>query len=283
MSCRAAGTRGRPLMMFLHGFPEAAFVWDPFLRRFAAADHGGFRCVAPNLRGVERSSAPPDVAAYRVHELADDILALADTEADDATIDTLVSHDWGGAVGWAIAARHPGRVRRLVIVNSPHPGTFARELRNSPEQRRASAYMNWLAAPGSEAALAENDYARLFGMLAIERGAPPPVWLTDAVRQQYRAVWARGLTGAVNLYRATTLRPDVDCGGPELPPERFRVEVPTSVIWGMDDVALLPGLLAGLDEYVPQLTVRRVPDASHWIVHERPDLVAAEIERFRAR
>ena len=77
LSCRAAGAPGRPLMVFLHGFPEAAFIWDALLEHFAAPEHGGFRCIAPNLRGFERSSAPTEVAAYRAHLLVQDIAELA--------------------------------------------------------------------------------------------------------------------------------------------------------------------------------------------------------------
>ena len=69
LSCRGAGARGRPLMLFLHGFPEAAFVWDALMTHFAQPEHGGFRCVAPNLRGFERSSQPVEVEAYRAKHL----------------------------------------------------------------------------------------------------------------------------------------------------------------------------------------------------------------------
>jgi pimeloyl-ACP methyl ester carboxylesterase len=76
LSCRAAGARGRPVLLFLHGFPEAAFVWDALLEHFARPEHGGYRCVAPNLRGYEQSSAPAEPAAYRARHLVQDIVAL---------------------------------------------------------------------------------------------------------------------------------------------------------------------------------------------------------------
>jgi pimeloyl-ACP methyl ester carboxylesterase len=75
LSCRASGTRGRPVLVFLHGFPEAAFVWDTLLDHFARPENGGYRCVAPNLRGFEKSSAPLEVAAYRPKHLVQDIAA----------------------------------------------------------------------------------------------------------------------------------------------------------------------------------------------------------------
>ena len=128
LSCRGAGARGRPLMLFLHGFPEAAFIWDALMAHFAQPEHGGFRCVAPNLRGFEQSSAPAEVAAYKPALMVQDVLALAAAEGVDGRIHTLVAHDWGGAFAWAAANAHPARIDHLVILNSPHPATFAREL-----------------------------------------------------------------------------------------------------------------------------------------------------------
>ncbi|MBK0394683.1 alpha/beta fold hydrolase [Ramlibacter algicola] len=290
LSCRGAGERGRPLLVFLHGFPEAAFIWDELLEHFARPEHGGYRCVAPNLRGFERSSAPADVAAYRPKFLVQDITALI--EAEGGQLACLVAHDWGGAVAWNLAVQAPQLVPRLVIVNSPHPGTFLRDLQSDPQQQEASAYMNFLVRPDAERILAENDYQRLFGFFG-EWGASS--WLTPTVKQQYREVWngpaggppGAGLVGGCNYYRASPLRPargeDPGASAITLPREMLTVTVPTLVVWGMQDVALRPSLLDGLDEYVHDLAIERVPDASHWIVHERPQLVAGRIGAFLAR
>lgn len=288
LSCRAAGERGRPLMVFLHGFPEAAFIWDELLDHFAKPEHGGYRCIAPNLRGFEKSSSPTQVEAYRPALLIQDMVELARSERDDGKIDTLVAHDWGGAFGWGHAAAFPGDVRRLVIINSPHPGTFVRELKTNPAQQTASAYMNWLARPGSEAALAADDYARLFAMFTMMKAGPDGFgWLTDEVKNRYREVWGMGLTGACNLYRVTPMKPPLPGRSvddiPTLPRERLTVTSPTLVLWALDDAALLPGLLEGLEDYVPKLEVRKVPNATHWIIHEQPQFVAQEIEAFQQR
>ena len=284
LSCRATGEAGRPLMLFLHGFPEAAFIWDPLLEYFAQPEHGGYRCLAPNLRGFEQSSSPAEVEAYRAHLLIKDILELATSESADGRIDTLVAHDWGGAFGWGLANAHPARLDRLVIINSPHPGTFLRELRDNPAQQAASAYMSFLARPDAEQLLAEDDYRRLWPFFAAPPGRE---WLTEAVKDQYRQVWNAGLTGACNLYRVTPLKPPAPGEAPrefpQLPRERFAVEAPTLVLWAMDDVALLPGLLDGLEDYVPRITIRKIAGATHWVVHEQPDLVAHEIERFASQ
>jgi len=155
LSCRACGPKDAPRLVFLHGFPEAAFVWDELMLHFADR----YRCVAPNLRGYERSSAPAEVDAYRPKHLMADIDALIDHLG--GPVEALVAHDWGGAVAWNFAARHPQRLRRLVIVNAPHPATFLRELQYNPAQQVASAYMNFLRRSDAQALLVANDFRRL--------------------------------------------------------------------------------------------------------------------------
>jgi pimeloyl-ACP methyl ester carboxylesterase len=282
LSCRASGRAGAPVLMFLHGFPEAAFVWDELLMHFADR----YRCVAPNLRGYERSSAPADVEGYRAKHIQADIVALI--EHFGGTLDALVAHDWGGAIAWNLAVREPRRLTRLVIVNSPHPATFLRGLQHDPRQQAASAYMNFLRRPDAERLLAQNDYARLWPFLEGRAGSARPAarWLTDALRDRYRAVWNAGLTGALNYYRASPLYPptpqDQAVMQLQFPPELVTVRIPTHVVWAEDDTALLPGLLDGLEAFVPRLTLARIPQASHWIVHEQPARVAREIERALA-
>jgi pimeloyl-ACP methyl ester carboxylesterase len=282
LSCRAAGERGRPVLMFLHGFPEAAFVWDALLEHFSQARHGGYRCIAPNLRGFEQSSAPTDVSAYRPKLLVQDIAALIaiETEGQAGQLACLVAHDWGGAVAWNLANQMPQLVRQLAIINSPHPGTFLRELKSSPHQQAASAYMNFLIRPDAEERLAENDFRRLWAFLDMGDAT----WLTEAVKDQYRAVWRAGLTGGCNYYRASPLRParpeDPAAAAVELPRTMLTIDLPTLVIWALDDVALPPPLIEGLRDYVPDLQLQTVADASHWIVHEQPQLVTRLLEDF---
>jgi pimeloyl-ACP methyl ester carboxylesterase len=287
LSCGAAGERGRPVLMFLHGFPEAAFVWDFLLEYFSRSENGGYRCVAPNLRGFEQSSAPTEVSAYRPKHLVQDIAALIAIEAQSqgGQLAALVAHDWGGAVAWNLANQLPQLARQLVIINSPHPGTFLRELKNNPAQQAASAYMNFLIRPDAEKLLAQDDYRRLWEFLTkTKNGTHAPEWLTEEVKAQYRNVWDQGLTGGCNLYRASPLRParpqDPAAAAVDLPHAMLSVSLPTLVIWALDDIALPPLLIDGLDRYVEHLTLQTVADASHWIVHEKPQLVAQLIMTF---
>jgi pimeloyl-ACP methyl ester carboxylesterase len=272
LSCRAAGPRDAPCLMFLHGFPEAAFVWDEVMRALSRSH----RCIAPNLRGYERSSAPPDIEAYRAKHVMADLAALVG-KMGTGPLAAMVAHDWGGAVAWNLAVQQPQLMQRLVIVNSPHPGTFLRELQHNPAQQQASAYMNFFCRDDAAALLAQNDYARLWQVFAA------PDWLSDELKNSYRAVWRSSLQSGLNYYRASPLRPptadDASLMTLQFPAEFVTVRVPTRVVWGMQDHALLPGLLDGLEEFVPDLHVTRVPGASHWIVHERPQLIVQEIER----
>ena len=266
LHCHTAGERGRPVLLFLHGFPEGAFIWDGLLDHFAQPAHGGYRCVAPYLRGFGASSSPTDVAAYRPKFLVQDLAALIAAECGEgAPLECLVAHDWGGALAWNLANQHPQLLRRLAIVNSPHPGAFVRELQPTAAQQAASQYMHFLCRPDAEALLAENDFRRLFAFFNAPDGTPPP-WLTEAVRQQYRSLWQQGLTGACNYYRASPLRP-TGLG-------------PTLVLWGMDDPALLPGLLDGLPGWVPKLQLQQVAGASHWLVHEQPERLVRALGDF---
>jgi len=284
LSCRASGPAGAPVLLFLHGFPEAAFVWDELLEHFGSR----YRCIAPNLRGFEQSSSPNEPEAYRVKHLVADLEALiAHVSPGGAPLEALVAHDWGGAVAWTFAAQRPQLIKRLVIVNSPHPATFLRELRNNPLQQAASAYMNFLCRPDAEALLAADDFRRMWPMFTNMGAADPArkggAWLTPQVRDQYRAVWNAGLTGGCNYYRASPLRPPTSPDDAimklEFAPEFVTVNVPTLVIWAEEDSALPPSLVDGLEAYIPRMRLVRVPGATHWIVHEQPELVAAEIER----
>ena len=278
LHCRTSGPSGAPVLLFLHGFPEGAFVWDALLEHFSRPENGGYRCVAPWLRGFGPSSAPADAKDYRPKHLVQDILALIAIESPGAPLACLVAHDWGGAVAWNTANQFPQQMQRLAIINSPHPGTFLRELQTNPAQQAASAYMNFLIRPDAESLLAANDFQRMWRFLNRPDGTPP-AWLDEATRAQYHATWSAGLTGGCNYYRASPLRParpgDPAADAVLLPRSMLTVDVPTWVLWGLDDIALLPSLLDGLDSYIPRLTLETVADADHWVIHTHPARVIA--------
>jgi pimeloyl-ACP methyl ester carboxylesterase len=271
----AVAGAGEPIV-FLHGFPEYWGMWRRQLGHFGATH----LCIAPDQRGYNLSTKPPAVRDYRAKALVEDVLLLAD--AFGAARFTLVAHDWGGAIAWNVAAWHPDRVRKLVILNAPHPITFLRELQASPAQRAASAYMTLFRTEKAERVLAEDGYRRLKAMTLNEWGANGGP--ADAAEvEAYVTAWAQpgALTGMLNWYRASPLHPpEPDAPLPTLDPAQFHVRVPTLVIWGERDRALLPPMLDGLDRYVDDLAVERIADASHWVTHERPDRVNALIAAF---
>ena len=272
LHCAVAGESGRPLMLFLHGFPEFWAAWRTPMAHFAAR---GWLCVAPDLRGYNLSDKPEGVEPYKAKHLVNDVLAIAAHYSKDKFV--LVAHDWGGAVAWAVAIGHPQRLERLVMINSPHPYLFWRELSNNPAQQKASEYMNVFRLPKAERVLSENGYARLLGAFTH---------LGEAWRAELVAAWSQpgALTGGLNYYRASPLFPPTadDPGAKKLQfkPEDFMVRVPTLVLWGERDTALLTGCIEGLGQCVPDLKVVRAADASHWIVHEKPEFVCGEIEGF---
>jgi len=280
LHCAVAGESSRPLMLFLHGFPEFWAAWRGPMAHFAAR---GWLAVAPDLRGYNLSDKPEGVEPYKAKHLINDVLALGAhySRGGPAGRFVLVAHDWGGAVAWAVAigeAQRPvPRLSRLVTINSPHPYLFWRELSNNPAQQKASEYMNLFRLAKAERVLSENGYARLLAGF---------MHLSEAWRAELVEAWSRpgALTGGLNYYRASPLYPPTagDPGPKKLQfrPDDFMVRVPTLVLWGERDTALLTGCLDGLERFVPDLKLVRVPDASHWIVHEKLDLVCSEIERF---
>lgn len=270
-----------PLMLFLHGFPEFWRTWRAQLLEFGR-DH---LAVAPDQRGYNLSDKPADVAEYRADRLVADILKLADHYAPGRKF-TLVAHDWGGAIAWGFAIGHPKRLNRLVILNAPHPGRFLLALQSDKGQQAASQYMRFFREAGAEAALSADNFTMLWERTfqpLYDRGV-----VDDAFKAEYLAAWGQpgALTGGLNWYRATPLRPPGPDGGdgpPAIDVEAFRVKVPTLVIWGEKDRALLPVLIEGLDRFVDDLTIRRLPDVDHWVTHQASDQVNAWIREFLDR
>jgi epoxide hydrolase 4 len=274
----SAGPREAPLLLFVHGFPEFWMAWEQQLPDFAR----DYYCVAPDLRGFNLSAKPPQVADYHPKLIVEDLRQLIRHLGRERAL--VVAHDWGGAAAWNLAAQFPQCVEKLVILNSPHPVTFARELAHNPAQQAASEYMLLFRSDKAERVMRADHFARLIAWFEpwMKSRHPPSAELLDA----YRAAWSQpgALNAGLNYYRVTPLHPPApDAPGAaalKLPNEMFTVRVPTLVIWGMADPALLPGLLDGLDECVPDLRIERIPGASHWVAHEEPERVNALIRAF---
>ena len=283
LECRTSGQPGQPLLLFLHGFPEGAFIWDALLKEFGDR----YRCVAPNLRGYGKSSQPTAISDYRAKHLVEDLAALIAIEGAGRAA-CVIAHDWGGAVAWGLANRYPAQVQRLLILNSPHPGAFLRELQKNPLQQAASQYMHFLRRPDAPELLAENDWSRMLGFFQHPDGSLPD-WLTPERQQQYREHWSLGVHGACMFYAASPLVPPrpgasedelQDIRGLSLPNEMLHIPVPVRILWGDSDLALHPALLDGLEQWVPRLQVEHLKGCSHWVVHERPEAVQHALTDF---
>lgn len=266
------------LMIFLHGFPEFWYEWRNQLAEFGT-DH---LAVAPDMRGYNLSDKPGDVDSYQTKYLIEDVRALARHLGHKKF--TLVAHDWGGAVAWALAIAHPECIEKLVIVNAPHPGVFARLLRDDPAQQKASGYMLLFRGPQAESVLSANHYAVLVDAV-LGSGLKSGVFNEDD-KKAYIEAWSQtgALTGGLNYYRAARLGPPQpgteSTGNFSVDAAKLTVSVPTLVIWGEKDTALLTANLDGLDRFVPRLTIKRIPEGTHWVIHEKPDEVNRYIREF---
>ena len=276
----SAGERGKPLILFAHGFPEFWYEWHMQLAEFG----GEYFAVAPDLRGFNLSDKPTDISAYKAKHIVDDLRLLIEQLGYEKCI--LVAHDWGGAIAWNVAITLPQLLHKLIIINSPHPYLFMQALLNDDNQKASSEYMNSLRVEGSEVALVKNNFAKLERFFN-GMGQPPAIWFNEEVRAKYHACWSLGLTGSVNYYRASPLHPPTAAhAGPRglmLNPEDFHIRVPTRVIWGERDIALPKTLLNGLDALVDDLEIQRIAEGSHWVVHEQPGRINQILHDFLSR
>ena len=223
---------GEPVL-FLHGFPEFWYEWKDQLHEFGQ-DH---MAVAMDMRGYNLSDKPSAVTDYALEKLVSDTKAMFDRLFAETgrSKGILVAHDWGGVVAWNFAAAYPEYLEKLVIINSPHPTLFARELKNNPAQQKASSYINFFRTSGAESKLLDNDCAYLRN--AVFDKSSKPEAFTPEDRKAYQRAWTEpgALTASLNYYRAAN-----PTEAPVLP-----VKVPTLVIWGEQDQAILPGNFAG--------------------------------------
>ncbi|HEX5733666.1 MAG TPA: alpha/beta hydrolase [Blastocatellia bacterium] len=266
------------LIMFVHGFPEFWYEWKNQLAEFGR----DYQAVAPDMRGYNLSSKPADVEQYQVKYMIEDLRQLAEKLGHKKF--TLVAHDWGGAIAWAFAIAHPDYLEKLVIINAPHPGVFQRELRDNPAQQKASQYMLMFRQERlAEQTLSANNYAMLVQIVlgeGLKQG-----FFTEEDKKAYIEAWSQpgALTGGLNYYRAARIGPPAagsEAKGDMASMPSLEVKVPTLVIWGEKDTALLTGNLVGLDKYVPNLTIKRIPEGTHWVIHEKPALVNSYIREF---
>jgi pimeloyl-ACP methyl ester carboxylesterase len=240
---------GRPVLL-LHGFPQSSQEWTAQLPVLAAA---GYRAVAPDQRGYSPGARPEGVGPYAIDHLVADVLAICDELGAD-TVD-LVGHDWGAIVAWAVATRHPERLRTHTAVSVPHPHAFA-DAYESPlsHQREMSSYIELFRATDGSAEALLGDLTGMFRT----------VGLTEEAAAAHAAVHAEpgGLTSALNWYRAT--HPTKMRGYPN-------GTVPTLFVWSTEDPAISREAADACVRYVDgPFQYEILPGVDHWI----PELAA---------
>ena len=265
----AEAGEGRHLALCLHGFPELHYSWRHQMPMLAQM---GYRVWAPNMRGYGKTTRPQRMEDYRLDILAQDVAALID--ASGASQVTLIAHDWGALVAWHFAIRKLRPLARLVILNVPHPKCSEREIRKW-RQLRKSWYIFFFQIPW----LPEKLLARAKAQPVVEafRGsAVNKALFTDDALRPYRdaALNPGALTAMLNYYRALLRTPDVRQTGDGT------IDVPTLVLWGEQDIAIDIHTLDGLKDYVADLTIRRFPDASHWVQQDVPEEVNAALKAW---
>lgn len=259
-----------PLVVLLHGFPEFWYAWRHQIPVLAG---GGCRVIALDQRGYNTSDKPAAVAAYRLDRLVDDVVGIIRAAGEDSAI--IVGHDWGGAIAWSLAMAHPDAVRRLVVLNGPHPRRVFEEFRTAAQLRR-SWYVFFFQLPWVPEWLIRRGNFRALDLVLTRdparRGA-----FTAADIAAYRSAIAQpgALTAAINYYRALfrsnpfrlyhALRP-IDC--------------PTLLIWGERDRYLGRDFTEHLEPWVADLRVARIPEASHWVQADAPERVNALMLEF---
>jgi pimeloyl-ACP methyl ester carboxylesterase len=274
------GREGADPILFLHGFPENHRTWRHQLADFS----GDHYVVAPDQRGFGGSDKPRGARHYETGKIVEDAIALADALGVERF--TLAGHDWGGAVAWSAAISCPSRIERLVIVNAPHPLVFQRSLIEDEAQRAASQYIrafrNPLIVAGIKAMGFEAFFEKTFGAHADLSKVPPEE------KERLIAEWKQpgAMRAMLNWYKAAKVKVPKEGEKARMPlwarAPFPKVKVPTLVVWGMKDKALLPVQLEGLDALVEDLRIARVQDAGHFVTWERPDAVTGAIRDFIA-
>lgn len=286
MDAFTAGDPANPAIIFLHGFPESHRTWRHQIAHLADR----FYCIAPDQRGYRGTSKPQEVEAYTPDKLTADIFALAD--ALNVQNFVIAGHDWGGAIAWSVAlngqpgAPNPawgGRVHQAVIANAPHPAIFSRLLVTDMKQRAASQYIRAFRDPANDELIRE---AGLTGLLMKVVKWDRPSNMEPEERLQLLQDWQDrdACFGMLNWYRASALNVPAMDETAEIPAfagDAFpKLMIPTLVIWAMDDLALPPSNIEGIETFVPKAQVVPVHDCGHFVIWEKPEAVNAAMDAF---
>ena len=256
-----------PLMLMLHGFPEFWYSWRHQIPEFSPY----FKVVAVDLRGYNHSDKPQEKSAYVMDEFIKDVEEIITGLGYEKCI--LVAHDWGGAIAWNFAHIYPEMVEKLIVLNIPHPAKFSQGL-NTFRQLLRSWYIFFFQLPFlPELYIKAGNYQmieKIFQGMAIDKTAFTP----EDIKIFKQAVAQPGaLTAMLNYYRNIFQAKISNKNWPKL-------DIPTLMIWGESDNALGKELTYGTQSYVNQLQINYIPNCSHWVQQEKPQLVNQYIREF---
>lgn len=259
------------LMLMLHGFPEFWYSWRHQIPEFAR----DYKVVALNLRGYNDSDKPKDVSAYQISELVNDIKGVIQGLGDESCI--LVGHDWGGMIAWYVADTYPQLVDQLIVMNIPHPAKFTEALRSNPQQLLRSWYIFFFQIPLLPELLFQWDDYRLIASSFIDMAIDKRAFSEADLNAYKDAAAKRGaMTAMLNYYRNVFQGIFKQHRWDVLP-------IPTLLIWGENDTALGKELTYNTKDYVPDLQIRYIPNCSHWVQQEQPQLVNQYMREFLAK
>jgi|GEM_PF-340942 len=298
----------KPIMVFFHGFPECSWAWEKYLLELSAE----YCVIAPDLPGYRFSEGFKSSNEYNIQNLIAVMAEFVERILDDSSQGKvhLVAHDWGGAIAWPLAAFHESLLHSLTIINAAHPSAFTREMKDNLVQQEKSEYIADFMQEDAVAQMQSNDFVLFRKLLGHQflnsqsntEGTENAIASGDSFAPQakisqqkkslftlqqlseYKKQWndSRTLTNMLNYYRKM---PQIKTKGYVSQQTPFkipniRINLPTLVIWGENDSAFVIDNLNGLDEWVPNLRICKVPGASHWVHHEQPEYVMSSLSEF---
>lgn len=263
----------KPVMILLHGFPENSWSWEYYLNALGEQ----YSVYAPDLPGYNASIGLGGTEQYTLENLIATLVEFIECVNGGQKI-VLVAHDWGGVIAWPLAAFHANLIEKFIVMNAAHPSTFTREMASNTRQQKRSDYITDLISEDAYNIVTANDYYRLRRLYGgwFEK-------LSEQQQKMFIQQWSSetSMQNTFAYYKCmpnlvtTRTKAKIDIKLPNI-----RIEVPTLMLWGMKDTAFVPEVLNGVDQWVENLKLVKFNDADHWLHHQLPRKVLANINTF---
>ena len=268
------GEADKPVLMFLHGFPENSWSWEIYLETLS----GDYQVIAPDLPGYNLSKGFKSESEYHLNNLIATFSEFIEKLNFNSKIH-LIAHDWGGVIAWPLTAFNADKIKTLTILNAAHPSAFTREMLSNPKQQSSSDYIADLISDNAFEITSKNDFAMLKALYAKGFQHLSERFKAALVRQ-----WgdSNSMQQAFNYYKQMPLlhtrRLQNDVQGSKIP--NIQIKVPTQVLWGMRDTAFVPEVLDGMENWIEKLTLIKFENSDHWLHHRQPLDIIQHIREF---